>query len=83
MKEFIYEDVPLFHNVEFIKTPGAAPVAVFYDMFEDEVHRFPLTRLSRDACNQMLLSRGFFKRSEPGQEVPKEYRELGTARTEL
>jgi len=83
VKAFIFEDIPLFHAVTFVKTPGASPVAVFYDKFDEEVHRFPLSEMSREGCNEMLLSRGFFKRSHKDEEVPKEYLDEGTVKTEL
>ena len=47
-----------------------------------EYLRLPLSDSNREACNQELLSRGFFKRAHKDDPVPEEYAE-GTKRMEL
>ena len=34
-----------------------------------------LSPLNREECNQLLLRKGFYKRSAPGEEVPVDYQE--------
>jgi len=82
VKAFIFEDVRLYHNVEFVKSPGAPPTLALYDASDKEYLRLPLSDSNREACNQELLSRGFFKRAHKDDPVPEEYAE-GTKRMEL
>ncbi|KAF7390116.1 hypothetical protein HZH68_011973 [Vespula germanica] len=61
VKKFIFEDVPKYNNVEFKHIQGASPELVLYDENEEEVERLNLVSLTRDECNDLLLSKGFKK----------------------
>lgn len=69
MKKFVYDDIPLFHNVEFKVIGGAKPEVLFLNMNDEEVERHSLEGRSRVECNQLLLDRGFEKKK---QEAPQE-----------
>ena len=59
MKTFIYDDVPKYYNLEFKKISGAPPELVILDDSDEEIERIPLSELSREGCNQLLLEKGF------------------------
>jgi len=71
IKKFIYEDIPLFHDVEFKKVPGASPVLLFLNKDGNTVKEEDLSEWNRDDCNNALLSRGFHKRQSQSDEVPE------------
>lgn len=73
VKKFIFEDVPLFHNVQFKAIPGAPPEIVLLNRFDQVVERLQLDKLNRDSCNQLLLKKGFYKKSSKDEIVPEEY----------
>jgi hypothetical protein len=75
VKAFIHEDIPLFHNVNFVKVPGAPPVLIYLNKFDQEVERVQLKPLSREQCNNLLLEKGFFKKKNQNDPVPEEYLE--------
>lgn len=74
MKQFIREDIPLYHNVEFKSKPGAKPDLLFLNSVDEVVERIDLSELKRDACNQLLTNRGFYKKAKQDDEVPEEFR---------
>lgn len=82
VKKFIYEDIPLFHNVEFVKKPGASPTVALFDKSDKEFARHALSDMNREELNNFFLSRGFFKKEHPDDSVPEEYSE-GTRNIEL
>ncbi|CAG9831903.1 unnamed protein product [Diabrotica balteata] len=64
VKKFAYHDIQTYENVEWKKISGAPPELVFLDDQGEEVERVPLKTLNRDECNNVLLSRGFVKKTE-------------------
>ncbi|KAG7161907.1 Selenoprotein M-like [Homarus americanus] len=38
------------------------------------VERVPLEKFNREECNQVLLKKGFYKKSDKDEEVPEEFR---------
>ncbi|XP_046738731.1 selenoprotein M-like [Diprion similis] len=58
VKKFIFEDLPLYENVEFKPIPGAVPELVLLNK-EEEVERLQLSRLNREECNELLVNKGF------------------------
>ncbi|XP_031844572.1 selenoprotein M-like [Nomia melanderi] len=62
VQNFIYKDVPNYENVEFKHIQGAVPELVLFDHDNSEVERLPLSRLTRDECNELLISKGFTKK---------------------
>jgi len=75
VKRFINHDIPLFHNVEFKAKPGAPPELFLLDGQGETVEKFDLSRFDQQGCNNLLKRKGFFKRSNSGDEVPQEYLE--------
>lgn len=73
MKKFIHEDIPFFHNVRYQPIGGAPPELVLLNKFDKEVERIPLEKLNREECNQLLLKKGFYKKTTKEEEVPEEY----------
>lgn len=73
VKSFIFTDIPLFHNAEFKKKPGAPPVLMLQNAAGQTVESIDLSSYKRDECNDLLLKRGFYKKSSADEEVPEEY----------
>ncbi|KAI9560023.1 hypothetical protein GHT06_014033 [Daphnia sinensis] len=71
VKKFIYEDVELFHNVLFKSIPGASPSILLLNEFDEIVEKVDISEFSREECNNFLLRRGFFKKSNTMDEVPE------------
>ncbi|XP_020290941.1 selenoprotein M-like [Pseudomyrmex gracilis] len=62
VKQFIFEDVPQYNNVEFKHIQGAVPELVLFNEHEEEVERLLLAKLTRKECNELLVSKGFTKK---------------------
>jgi hypothetical protein len=75
VRAFIFDDLPLFHNVQFDRKPGAPPNLYLLNKSNQRVETIDLSPLNREECNQLLLRKGFYKRSVPGEEVPVDYQE--------
>ncbi|XP_047362038.1 selenoprotein M-like [Vespa velutina] len=69
VKKFIFEDVPQYNNVEFKHIQGASPELVLYDDNEEEMERLNLASLTRQECNDLLLSKGFTKSHPQKDEI--------------
>ncbi|XP_076755049.1 selenoprotein M-like [Xylocopa sonorina] len=63
VKQFIFEDLPNYNNVEFKHIPGAVPKLLLFNENEEEVERLPLSSLTREECNNLLISKGFTKKT--------------------
>jgi hypothetical protein len=74
VKQFINEDIPLFHNVEFVRKPGAPPLLHTLNAEGKRVETIDLEPLNREQCNQELIMRGFYKKSTPTEPVPDEFK---------
>lgn len=75
MKKFIHEDIPLFHNVRYKPIGGAPPELVLLNKLDQEVERIPLEKFNREECNQLLLKKGFYKKTKQDEVVPEQYLE--------
>lgn len=69
-KKFIFEDVPLFDNVEFKHIQGAPPELVLLNKDYKVVERIDLAPLSRQDCNDLLVKRGFHRKDEASPKTP-------------
>ncbi|XP_043253943.1 selenoprotein M-like isoform X1 [Colletes gigas] len=63
VKNFIFEDLPNYNKVEFKHIRGAEPELVLFDRHNEEVERLPLSRLTREECNNLLITKGFTKKA--------------------
>ncbi|KAK9303660.1 hypothetical protein QLX08_004747 [Tetragonisca angustula] len=63
VKQFIFEDLPNYNNVEFKHIPGAVPELLLFNENEEEVERLSLSSLTREECNNLLISKGFTKKT--------------------
>ncbi|XP_029049546.1 selenoprotein M-like isoform X1 [Osmia bicornis bicornis] len=63
VKQFIFEDVPNYNNVEFKHIQGAVPELLLFNENDEEVERLPLSSLTREECNNLLVSKGFTKKA--------------------
>ncbi|XP_033184279.1 selenoprotein M-like [Bombus vancouverensis nearcticus] len=63
VKQFIFEDLPNYNNVEFKHIPGAVPELLLFNDNEEEIERLPLSSLTREECNNLLISKGFTKKA--------------------
>ncbi|XP_072746226.1 selenoprotein M-like [Anoplolepis gracilipes] len=68
VKQFIFEDLPNYNNVEFRHVQGAIPELVLFNKHEEEVERLVLSRLTREECNKLLISKGFSKKSKENKD---------------
>lgn len=73
VKKFIYDDVKLFHNVEFKKVPGAPPVLKFLNEADEVVEEVEMSELNREQLAEVLTSRGFYKKESEEAEVPEKF----------
>lgn len=73
MRSFIFDDLPLFHNVEFDRRPGAPPNLYLLNKNGQKVETIDLSTLKREECNQLLLRKGFYKRAHAGEPVPEDF----------
>ncbi|XP_025160256.1 selenoprotein M-like [Harpegnathos saltator] len=62
VRQFIFEDLPQYDNVEFKQIQGAIPELVLFNKHEEEVERLVLSKLTREECNNLLVSKGFTKK---------------------
>ncbi|XP_071856597.1 selenoprotein M-like [Bombus fervidus] len=63
VKQFIFEDLPNYNNVEFKHIPGAVPELLLFNDNEEEIERLPLSSLTRKECNNLLIFKGFTKKT--------------------
>jgi predicted ATPase len=61
--------------VEFIRKPGEPPFLHFLNAAGERVETIDLEPLSRDQCNEALVSRGFYRKKELNDPVPEEFKE--------
>lgn len=61
MKKFIFTDIPQYDKVEFKAIHGAKPELVLLSDAGEEIHRLPLSTLTRLECNELLETHGFNK----------------------
>ncbi|XP_043504009.1 selenoprotein M-like [Polistes fuscatus] len=69
VKQFIFQDVPQYNNVEFKHIQGANPELVLYDENEEEMERLNLSSLTRQECNDLLVSKGFTRSTPQKDEI--------------
>lgn len=74
VKSFIYNDLPLFHNVVFKGVPGANPDLLLLDGDGETIERIDLGKYDREGCNQLLIEKGFWKKHRGDEDAPEEYR---------
>jgi hypothetical protein len=74
VKKFIYDELPLFHNTEFKKIPGAPPKLLLLNTKGDTVKTIDLSDLTQDQCAKILIDTGFYKKPSKDAEVPEEYK---------
>jgi len=75
VKQFIFEDVPLFHKVEFVRKPGEPPFLHLLNESGERVESVDLAPLSRDQCNQELTKRGFYRKNSQEESVPDQFKD--------
>ncbi|XP_063845925.1 selenoprotein M-like [Scylla paramamosain] len=75
VKQFILHDLEFFHNVDYEDVNGAMPTMVFYNKNKEAVERIDLQTATREEINELLIKKGFYKKSNHDEEVPEEYKE--------
>lgn len=68
------QDIPLYHNLVMKHIPGADPELVLLNHYFEELDRVPLTDMTRPEINALLDKLGFYKKQQPEDEVPSEFR---------
>ncbi|KAG9487177.1 hypothetical protein GDO78_007183 [Eleutherodactylus coqui] len=73
VKDFVKEDIPLYHNLEMKHIAGADPELVLLSNRYEEIDRIVLTNYRRKEINQLLKDLGFYKKESPDSPVPSEF----------
>lgn len=68
------QDIPLYHNLVMKHIPGADPELVLLNHYFEELDRIALSDMTRSEINKLLEKLGFYKKAEPEDEVPEEFR---------
>lgn len=82
VKKFIYEDVPLFHDVMFKPKGGAPPVLQLMNKDNEILEEIPLEKFSRQECNDLLVKLGFYKKSSNEEVVTDEQKAAFSYKTQ-
>uniref|UniRef100_A0A3Q3JFF4 Selenoprotein M n=1 Tax=Monopterus albus TaxID=43700 RepID=A0A3Q3JFF4_MONAL len=62
------------HNLVMKHIPGADPELVLLNHYYEELDRIPLSDMTRSEINALLGNLGFYKKAQPEDEVPEEFR---------
>uniref|UniRef100_A0A3Q1FYU1 Selenoprotein M n=1 Tax=Acanthochromis polyacanthus TaxID=80966 RepID=A0A3Q1FYU1_9TELE len=73
VKAFVVQDIPL-HNLVMKHIPGADPELVLLNHYYEELDRIALSDMTRSEINELLEKLGFYKKAQPEDEVPEEFR---------
>ncbi|KAI4878609.1 hypothetical protein NFI96_019053 [Prochilodus magdalenae] len=74
VKAFVNQDIPLYHNLVMKHIPGADPELVLLNHYYEELDRIPLSDMTRTEINKLLAELGFYKKAQPEDQVPEEFR---------
>uniref|UniRef100_A0A3Q2DJB0 Selenoprotein M n=1 Tax=Cyprinodon variegatus TaxID=28743 RepID=A0A3Q2DJB0_CYPVA len=74
VKAFVVQDIPLYHNLVMKHIPGADPELVLLNHYYEELDRIALSDMTRSEINKLLEKLGFYKKAQPEDEVPEEFR---------
>ncbi|RXN30601.1 seleno M-like protein [Labeo rohita] len=74
VKAFVTQDIPLYHNLVMKHIPGADPELVLVNHYYEELDRIPLSEMTRTEINALLAKLGFYKKENPEDQVPEEFR---------
>ncbi|KAK2837235.1 hypothetical protein Q5P01_014447 [Channa striata] len=74
VKAFVVQDIPLYHNLVMKHIPGADPELVLLNHYYEELDRIALSDMTRSEINELLEKLGFYKKAQPEDEVPEEFR---------
>uniref|UniRef100_A0A3B4YFW3 Selenoprotein M n=1 Tax=Seriola lalandi dorsalis TaxID=1841481 RepID=A0A3B4YFW3_SERLL len=62
------------HNLVMKHIPGADPELVLLNHYFEELDRIALSDMTRSEINELLEKLGFYKKAQPEDEVPEEFR---------
>uniref|UniRef100_A0A8C2A0D2 Selenoprotein M n=1 Tax=Cyprinus carpio TaxID=7962 RepID=A0A8C2A0D2_CYPCA len=65
---------PPDHNLVMKHIPGADPELVLLNHYYEELDRIPLSEMTRTEINKLLATLGFYKKENPEDQVPEEFR---------
>lgn len=68
------QDIPLYHNLVMKHIPGADPELVLLNHYYEELDRIALSDMTRSEINELLEKLGFYKKAQPEDQVPEEFR---------
>lgn len=63
------------HNVKFQHIGGAPPDLLILNKYDQELERIDLKKMSQEEINELMLKKGFYKKSSREEEVPEQFRE--------
>ncbi|CAH0406719.1 unnamed protein product [Chilo suppressalis] len=67
VKRFILDDAPFYDRVEVKFITGAPPELILLGENDQELERLPLSQLGRQECNDLIKSKGFFKKDKKSE----------------
>ncbi|MPC16477.1 Selenoprotein M [Portunus trituberculatus] len=67
--------ITCYHNTKFQHIGGAPPELLLLNKDDEVLERIDLKKLSQDEINQLMIKKGFYKKSSKEEDVPEEYRE--------
>ncbi|KAG8455608.1 hypothetical protein GDO86_001708 [Hymenochirus boettgeri] len=73
VKDFVTDELPLFHNLEMKQIPGADPELVLLSSKNKELERIPLREMTRKQINKLVKDLGFYKKKSRTAQVPPEF----------
>ncbi|XP_013139411.1 PREDICTED: selenoprotein M-like [Papilio polytes] len=63
VKGFIMEDAPKYERLDVKFITGADPELILLDKSDRELERILLSRMTRSECNELVQSKGFYKKN--------------------
>jgi hypothetical protein len=75
VRQFIFDDIPLYHNCEFVRKPGEPPFLHLLNESGERVESVDLSPLNRQQCNEELTKRGFYRKQSVDEPVPSEFKD--------
>uniref|UniRef100_A0A8C1Y6Q7 Selenoprotein M n=1 Tax=Cyprinus carpio TaxID=7962 RepID=A0A8C1Y6Q7_CYPCA len=74
VKKFTVSQRIKVHNLVMKHIPGADPELVLLNHYYEELDRIPLSEMTRTEINKLLAKLGFYKKENPEDQVPEEFR---------
>ncbi|XP_063313028.1 selenoprotein M-like [Pelobates fuscus] len=71
--DFMMNTWALYHNLEYDSREDKEPQVIFYNYKNEELKSVKIKNLKADEISALLDEAGFYRKSQKGEEVPKEF----------